>query len=92
MTLECASEAWPRGLCFWEGPLHRRPGRLLQAEGRLQIRLLPAALQYRRRMLLTVGRLTSADFGRYRCACENRLGSAGDTVELRGENHWTRWS
>ena len=92
VTLECASEAWPRGLCYWEGPLHRRPGELRRTDGRLQIRLLPVALQYRRRMLLTVARLTGADFGRYRCACENGLGSNSDMVELRGENRRAGWN
>ncbi|KAF0297312.1 Lachesin [Amphibalanus amphitrite] len=88
-SLECAVEAWPRGLCYWSGPQPAagrwspRPGAVLQGGDRLRIGLLAAAAHYRRRLVLTVHSVAGTDFGRYRCACENPLGEAHDTVELR---------
>ncbi|XP_061711302.1 lachesin-like [Cydia pomonella] len=76
LVLECDTEAYPKPVSYWS----RENGEIVPVGGGLEPQKFDGA--FRSVIRLPIKRVTSADYGAYKCVSKNALGDTEGTIKL----------
>ncbi|XP_022825697.1 neurotrimin-like isoform X1 [Spodoptera litura] len=76
LVLECETEAYPKPVSYWS----RDNGEIVPVGGGLEPHKIDGS--YRSVLKLAIRRVTSSDYGTYKCVSKNSLGDTEGTIKL----------
>ncbi|XP_075972037.1 opioid-binding protein/cell adhesion molecule homolog [Anticarsia gemmatalis] len=76
LVLECETEAYPKPVSYWS----RDNGEIVPVGGGLEPQKIDGS--YRSVLRLAIRRVTSSDYGTYKCVSKNSLGDTEGTIKL----------
>ncbi|CAH0605814.1 unnamed protein product [Chrysodeixis includens] len=76
LVLECETEAYPKPVTYWS----RDNGEIVPVGGGLEPHKIDGS--YRSVLKLAIQRVTSSDYGTYKCVSKNALGDTEGTIKL----------
>ncbi|XP_028030991.1 opioid-binding protein/cell adhesion molecule homolog [Bombyx mandarina] len=76
LVLECETEAYPKPVSYWS----RETGEIVPVGGGLEPQKIDGA--YRSVLRLAIRRVTTSDYGTYKCVSKNSMGDTEGTIKL----------
>ncbi|OWR51490.1 putative lachesin [Danaus plexippus plexippus] len=76
LVIECETEAYPKPVSYWS----RESGEIVPIGGSLEPQKISGS--YRSVLRLPIRRVTSADYGTYKCVSKNSLGDTEGSIKL----------
>ncbi|XP_053603986.1 opioid-binding protein/cell adhesion molecule homolog [Plodia interpunctella] len=76
LVLECETEAYPKPVSYWS----RENGEIVPVGGGLEPQKVEGS--YRSVLRLAIRRITTSDYGAYKCVSKNSLGDTEGTIKL----------